>query len=116
MKALRNPSATRWQILIAATLIAVAAPLRAEDGSQAWLRYAPPVRDGILSYYQKMPAAVVNLDTSPTSVSAKNELVRGVRSMLGRTLRISPTPQGQDAWVLGTQQEIAAALPAYLTA
>jgi alpha-glucuronidase len=115
MKALRNRLATRWQILIAAALIAVAAPTRAEDGSQAWLRYAPPVRDGLLSYYQKMPAALVNLDTAPTSKSAQNELLRGVRSMLGRTLRIGPTPQGQDAWVLGTQREIAAALPAYLT-
>ena len=115
MKALRNPPATRWRILIAAVLIAAAAPLGAEDGSQAWLRYAPPVRDGTLSYYQKMPAAVVNLDTSPISVSAQSELLRGVRSMLGRTLRIEQAPQGQDAWVLGTQQEIAAALPAYLT-
>ncbi len=90
-----------------------ASPVRAEDGSQAWLRYAPPVRKGMPAAYSAMPAAVVNLDATPEAASAQNELLRGVRSMLGRTLRVETKLPDEDAWVLGTTAEMRAAFPAY---
>ncbi len=85
--------------------------MHAEDGSQGWLRYAPPVRDGIPAAWQTMPAALVNLDAAPPSASAQIELQRGVRSMLGRTLRIDAQLPDESAWVLGTATELRAAFP-----
>jgi alpha-glucuronidase len=98
--------------LLLAVLTATAT-LRAEDGSQGWLRYAPPVRDGIPVSYAAMPRALVNLDTSPPAASAQSEMLRGVRGMLERTLRVVRVPQAQDAWVLGTVEEIRTALPGF---
>ncbi|HEX4007894.1 MAG TPA: alpha-glucuronidase family glycosyl hydrolase [Acidobacteriaceae bacterium] len=102
-------------LLVVATLSASALPLLAEDGSQAWLRYAPPSRAGIPPTYQAMPAAVVNLDSSIVSSSARNELIRGVRDLLGRTLRIEASANlaDENAWVLGTTQELHADFPGY---
>jgi alpha-glucuronidase len=63
-----------------------------------------------------MPASIVQLDSSDVSASAESEMVRGVRSMLGRTLRVEvKVPEG-DAWVLGTTQELRVALPGYRAA
>lgn len=85
----------------------------AEDGGQAWLRYAPPFGTEPVPGYGKMPAAVVNLDSSAVSASAASELQRGMRSMLTKTLRIETNVASEDAWVLGTAAEVEAALPGY---
>ncbi|HEX4064736.1 MAG TPA: alpha-glucuronidase family glycosyl hydrolase [Acidobacteriaceae bacterium] len=82
----------------------------AQDGSPAWLRYAPPSGIRPLPAYDNMPAALVNLDDSPVGGSAQNELLRGVRSMLGKTLRLESNLPEENAWVLGTGAEIAAVL------
>ena len=80
-----------------------------EDGSEGWLRYAPPLH----AKYEHLPASIVNLDASPTAASAEDEIQRGVRSMLTRTLRIEVAPPRQDAWVLGTTQELKLAFSSY---
>ncbi len=100
------------------TLALLAATLHAEDGAQAWLRYAPPQHgspsNAIPVSYQKMPAALVNLDSSPEAASAQTEILRGVRSMLGRTLRIeTKVPTNDDAWILATTAELHTALPEF---
>ncbi|HKO13971.1 MAG TPA: alpha-glucuronidase family glycosyl hydrolase, partial [Acidobacteriaceae bacterium] len=82
----------------------------AEDGSQGWLRYAPPLHTNAAAEYQTMPAAVVNLDPSPVAATAQSELMRGVRSMLDRTLRVEKQIPDSSAWVLGTTDEIRTAL------
>jgi len=85
--------------------------LNAEDGAQGWLRYAPvsPVPHS----YEKMPAALVNLDPSPVTASAENEMLRGVQSMLGPVLRVEHRIPNQDAWVLGITGELHAQFPHY---
>lgn len=108
----RSPGIRARCALLFAVLIA-AATLRAEDGSNGWLRYAPPLRDGIPASYAALPSALVNLDRSDLAATAQSEILRGVRAMLGRTLRLQNSPQSQDAWVLGTVQEIHEALPAF---
>ncbi len=60
-----------------------------------------------------MPASLVNLDPSPVAASAESEMLRGVRSMLGRTLRIESGVANEGAWVLGTTEELRAAFPEY---
>jgi len=109
MITMRSPM-IRWRVLLLAVLVATSS-LRAEDGSQAWLRYAPPLRDGIPMSYAAMPAALVTLDHSQLSASAQDELLRGVRAMLGRTLRVDASAAGKDAWVLGTVAELRTNLP-----
>ena len=86
---------------------------RAEDGSQGWLRYAPPLHTNAAAEYAAMPSAIVNLDNSPVAASAQSELIRGVRSMLNRTLRVEKQIPDSSSWILGTPDEFRAALPAW---
>jgi alpha-glucuronidase len=62
--------------------------LRAESGYDAWLRYAEldsPTKD---RFREVMPAVVATVGGSPLFASARRELIRGTRGMLGRTLRV----------------------------
>lgn len=92
--------------LVAATL----APLAAEDGSAAWLRYGR-LDPGAIESYTGMPAAVFAVSKSEVSDSAQQELVRGVRGMLGRTLRIEARLSEEDVIVLGTFESLASLVP-----
>ncbi|MGC1415047.1 MAG: alpha-glucuronidase family glycosyl hydrolase [Candidatus Acidiferrum sp.] len=73
----------------------------AETGAEAWLRYAP-VDARAAQKYANLPASVVTLGGSPVLASAKNELIRGVRGILGRTLRDDKTLPQENAIILGT--------------
>ncbi len=85
--------------------------LHAEDGSEGWLRYAP-LSGAASAADRDMPANLVRLDPSIVSASAEGEILLGIRSMLGRTLRVADkVPDNDDAWVLGTTDELKAALP-----
>jgi alpha-glucuronidase len=105
----------RFSISIACLLAALcsATSLHAEDGANGWLRYAPPLYTDAAGEYRQMPPAVVNLDHSGAASSAQIELLHGVRSMLNRTLRIEDRAAGEDAWVLGTTEEIRSSFPQY---
>jgi alpha-glucuronidase len=82
--------------------MALPAPVHAETGYDAWLRY-PAIDDkGVKERYAGLPAVVVRLGDSEQIDSASNELVRGVRSMLGRTLRIESKMPKEGAILLGT--------------
>jgi alpha-glucuronidase len=87
-----------------------AAPLRAETGYEAWLRYAP-LEKSAAQNYQTLPASVVVLGDSEVLAAAQDELLRGVRGMLGRTLRAGKTQPREDAIVLGTLAELRTAAP-----
>lgn len=85
---------------------------RAETGYEAWLRYsevADPTR------YESLPATVVALEDSPVVRSAREELLRGFRGMLGRRLRIEDGTdrlKDESAILVGTLAAIKKALPA----
>jgi alpha-glucuronidase len=85
--------------------------LTAETGHDAWLRYAyindTVAREG----YADLPAVVVGFGNSPVIVSAREELIRGFRGMLGRTLRAASTLPNEPAIVLATISDLRAALP-----
>ena len=85
--------------------------VRAESGYDAWLRYAP-IAEPARSQYASLPAGVVALGHSLVVRTARDELTRGVRSMLGRRLIASPSLGGEAAIVLGTTDLVRAALPA----
>jgi len=80
-------------------------PAKAEDGSAAWLRYAPLDAEAARAY-TLLPAATVLLGDTLVLTTAQSELVRGVKSMLGRTLRVSLDIPLEDAIVIGTLAQL----------
>src|SRR6202035_5293991 len=76
--------------------------LHAEDGSAAWLRYAPIPN---AARYANVPSRIVVVGNSPSDRVAAAELVRGLSSMLGRTFTTEPAQtltENRDAIVVGT--------------
>jgi alpha-glucuronidase len=83
------------------TLIALPIPAAAEDGYDAWLRYAPIDAETARARYDTLPACVVVAGDSEVLRAAQQELIVGVRGMLGRTLRIQANPANEPAIILG---------------
>ena len=83
-----------------------AVALRAETGYNAWLRYAPldtaPVG---------LPAVVAAAEDSTLLDSARQELIRGLRGMTGRTLRAETGVPKEGAIVVGTFAQLAKLAP-----
>ena len=97
--------------LIVFFVLANAISALAEDGYKAWLRYAPIDDARILQRYDTLPACVVAVGDSPVMRASQQELIRGLRGLLGRTLRIQSSPGSEDAIVLGTVDRLAHAFP-----
>jgi alpha-glucuronidase len=105
-----------WPIATCASLLLLALAadgLRAETGANAWLRYAP-LDSHAVRLYANLPASVVTFGDSPVLNSAKTELIRGVRGMLGRTLRDDKALPQESAILLGTLSELQAVAPGIL--
>ena len=96
----------KMKFWILPVLLVVAASLHAETGYDAWLRYAPLDAAHTAQYHKALPAVVTTLGDSAVEVSARNELVRGVRGMLERTLREESRVPPEGAIVLGTLDEL----------
>src|ERR1039458_6504522 len=79
-------------------LLAFPALLCGETGYNAWLRYAP------LDRPVPVPAVVSTLDDSILIASARQELIRGVQGMLGRTLRVETGEPTEPAIVLRSDE------------
>src|SRR4051812_3857001 len=75
--------------------------VQAETGYEAWLRYAR-LNPAAAAQYDRLPRTLVVLGDSPILSAAREELVRGVKGTLGRTLRIEPQMPREGAIVLGT--------------
>lgn len=89
---------------------ACAYPLLAESSHDAWLRYAP-IEEAARGKYASLPAAVTVVGDSPTLGAAQGELIRGVRGMLGKTLRARRELPAEKAIVLGTFGSMQAVVP-----
>jgi len=86
---------------------------RAETGADAWLRYAP-LDKAAAQNYARLPGKVVALGDSPVLDSARGELIRGVRGMLGRTLREGKSLSRERTIILGTVSALKTEEPALL--
>jgi len=96
-------------------LLLIAAPTaRAETGADAWLRYAPLAPNEVLEY-KSVPEVAVASGESAILASARTELVRGVRGMLGKTLRLTAAVPSESAIVIGTADQIRAIAPDFRT-
>ncbi|MBZ5617348.1 MAG: glucosiduronase [Acidobacteriia bacterium] len=89
----------------------VAASLSAETGSNAWLRYDALSETAVRQYRGVVPAVVTSYGNSPVIETAQRELIRGIRGMLGRTLRVEARLPAESAIVLGTMAEIRQTAP-----
>jgi alpha-glucuronidase len=85
--------------------------LRAETGQDAWLRYAP-LKSAVCAKYGSLPAAVVTMGDSAILKNAREEMIRGVRGMMGRTLRAEKELPQEPAIVLGTYASLKPLAPA----
>src|SRR5690348_13764668 len=88
-----------------ALLAAAPAPLAAETGYEAWLRYAA-LDDSSRQKYASLPATVTIIGDSPVLHSAQDELIRGLRGMTNRTLRTGRGEPKERAFLLGTFRDI----------
>jgi alpha-glucuronidase len=78
---------------------------RAEDGSAAWLRYAPVPA----AKYESIPSSIVVLGDSITERTAGAELARGLSSMLGRSFAVDSSVQSlpqASAIVIGSYKSL----------
>lgn len=76
----------------------------AESGEDAWLRYAPLTSKNAQDY-RSLPATTIKLRDSELLSTAQKELVRGIRGMLGRTLRVGSAFPDESVIVIGTVAE-----------
>ncbi|MEX2317581.1 MAG: alpha-glucuronidase family glycosyl hydrolase [Pirellulales bacterium] len=83
----------------------------AETGRKAWLRYAPITEQTAREHFAALPAVVAALEDSAVISSAQSELIRGVRGMLGRTLRVANALPKESAILLGRFDAVRAAIP-----
>jgi alpha-glucuronidase len=100
----------RRALLVALWLIP--APVGAETGHDAWLRYAPISDPAVRARYASLPGTVAVLSDSLVVGTARAELLRGVESMLGRRLASANSLVSESAIVLGTADVIRRALGA----
>ncbi|MGC8794996.1 MAG: alpha-glucuronidase family glycosyl hydrolase, partial [Bryobacteraceae bacterium] len=78
----------------------------AEDGYDAWLRYAPIRAPAMRQLYDGLPAAVFVAGRNEVLDSAREELIRGLRSMLGRALRVEESLPAEPAIVLAAGEAL----------
>jgi alpha-glucuronidase len=71
-----------------------------------WLRYAALDEATVQQYRAVIPSSVVVLGNAPQQRSAQQELARGIRGMLARTLRQESELPNQPSIVLGTIEQI----------
>jgi alpha-glucuronidase len=83
----------------------LATTLHAETGRDAWLRYQP------LQTAPPLPAVLTTIGESDIVRTARDEMLRGIRGMTGRTLRIEPAFPRESAIILGTLAELRSRFP-----
>jgi alpha-glucuronidase len=103
------PRSSRHAVLSIVMLLAARSGA-AESGEAAWLRYAFISDPAVRSRYDGLPDRIVALGSSAIVQTARDELIRGVGSMLHRTPAVADSIAA-DVMVLGTEERIREALP-----
>ncbi len=98
-------------VFVLACTLCVAGTSHAETGHDAWLRYAP-LQPVAARRYRALPATALSLSDTLVLDTAQAELVRGVKGMLGRTLRIASGVPTESAIVIGTAEQLRRIVPA----
>jgi len=101
----------RTVVLVAVLLIATS--LHAETGRDTWLRYAALDEAAATQYRAAIPSSIAVLGSDVVEQTAQQELIRGIRGMLGRTLRAEQRLPADAAIVLGTPDEFRRLAPQF---
>ncbi len=101
--------ATRY--IIALLVVLAAAPVSGETGHEAWLRYAPIGAPAAARLGVPVPATIVALGRGEVARSAVAELQRGLDGMLGARHVVADRSAPSPAVLVGTIEEVRAALP-----
>lgn len=88
-------------VLVVMTVGTLQRPAQAETGHEGWLRYAY-LEEAEQKQYQTLPASVVALGGQTVLKTAQAEMVRGLKGMLGRTLRAGASLPKEPAIILAT--------------
>jgi alpha-glucuronidase len=91
-------------------LCALSNLLHAETGREAWLRNAP-LKSAIRAKYESLPAGILFLGDSAVLGKAREEMVRGINSMLNKTLRMEKELPKESAIILGTMDSLKSIIP-----
>lgn len=94
-----------FALFVFCSLLATAWTANAETGADAWLRYAPLAPNEV-NYYKSIPEVTVSSVDSEILASATTELARGVRGMLGKSLKLTTALSSQPAIVIGTVDQV----------
>src|SRR5690349_15974583 len=100
----RRPMRTLSVRLLALLVLLVAAPLRADDGYELWLRYRQIADAGRLAEYRAALTEIVvpGADASPTLAAAREELALGLRGLLGADVPAAAQADRAGALLVGT--------------
>jgi alpha-glucuronidase len=93
------------------SVIVVARAASAQTSGEAWLQYAPIADPAVRATYDTVPDVVVAIGDSEVIRTAREELVRGLRSMLGREFRGADPPVSSSIILIGNVKDVRAALP-----
>ena len=98
-------------LLTLALLSLIPATAAAEDGHAAWLRYAPLEPAARARAAALVPDRIVTRGDSPQILRARDELIRGIRGMVGREVRPEVLAGGPRTMVIGTSAQLAEVRP-----
>jgi alpha-glucuronidase len=101
----------RRRLLLVLTVLLVPAAAGAENGQSAWLRYARLVDTTAQGAGGSLPASVVTFEDAAPVRKARDELVAGIRGMLGRDLKTVGEVPEDGAIVAGTLARLRQAVP-----
>jgi alpha-glucuronidase len=116
--AARTPALTsmRWPARTFAGLLLMAAlfpaRLHADTGRDAWLRYGPLDAAAASDLKAELPPVLTVFETATPILSARDEIVRGLRGMLQTSVRVSTDTPADGAMVLGTVGALKRSAPA----
>src|SRR6266545_1192204 len=89
---------------------ALSSCLYAETGAEGWLRYSA-LDEQAAKKYERLPASTVALNDSLVLKTAQQEMIRGVRGMLGKTPRTGTIPFTVPSILLGKFEQLHALAP-----
>jgi len=101
----------RRRLLLALTLLLVPVAAGAENGQSAWLRYARLDDARVRRAGGDLPASVVIVEDAAPVRKARDELVAGIRGMLGAELKSVSELPAEGAIVVGTLARLHEAAP-----
>ena len=95
------------KLLLLFTLFLSLCNLQAENGYDLWLRYIKINDPGLLTTYKKLVSTPSLSGTSPTLLSAKEELQKGLSGLLGYSIQVNNTINSKSTLVIGVAGDLA---------